>query len=507
MFDNLAPIVLFVYNRPWHTEQTLNALMQNELADQSVLYIYSDGPKRNASQDDLKKIEEVRSVIRAQKWCKEVHIIESEKNKGLANSVIDGTTEVVNKYGKVITLEDDVMAGRYLLCYLNKGLHLYKYDKNVFMISGYNFPIGSFKKKHGSFFLEFGTSQAWATWQDAWSMFDREAKGYEELKHNDSLRRKFNLNDAYDFSGLMEDQMKKGTVSSWAIRFKWTLFQNGGLVLFPDRSLVKNIGWDGSGTHSGDVNLYKDETWEFDYSITDFPKKVKPDRQKLGYISDYLKGLNHKSNAKSLTSSPNLLTKMYTTLKEYNRVLLYLKNNKELLQKIIDQEKGIKLIKSRYPHAWIDDSNRFDVEDWADITLERQVYVGAYNIIVVKNYNPIEKKSGLYVGEETYIGEQNNIRASGGKIIIGKKCLISQQVSLIAANHETSRDQYIKDQPWESKGDIIIDDDVWIGCGVQVMPGVHIGKGAVIAAGSVVTKSVEDYQIVGGVPAKKIKER
>ena len=137
----LAPIVLFVYNRPWHTEQTLNALMQNELADQSVLYIYADGPKENATEEQLKKIEEVRHVIRTKKWCKEVHIIESEKNKGLADSIINGVTEIVNKYGKVIVLEDDIVTSKGFLKYMNEALELYKEEDKVYHISGYMFPV------------------------------------------------------------------------------------------------------------------------------------------------------------------------------------------------------------------------------------------------------------------------------------------------------------------------------------------------------------------------------
>ena len=109
----LAPVVLFVYNRPWHTQQTLEALEANELAKSSVLFIYADGPKENATATDLNKIKETRAVIRKNKWCNEVFIVESPVNKGLANSVIDATTEVVNKYGSIITLEDDVISSTY----------------------------------------------------------------------------------------------------------------------------------------------------------------------------------------------------------------------------------------------------------------------------------------------------------------------------------------------------------------------------------------------------------
>jgi GT2 family glycosyltransferase len=119
--QELSPIILFVYNRPSHTEQTLKDLMQNELADQSVLYIYADGPKENATEEQIKKINEVRQLIRSKTWCKEAHIKEAEKNKGLADSIIDGGTEQVNKYGKVIVLEHDLITARGFLKYMNKA--------------------------------------------------------------------------------------------------------------------------------------------------------------------------------------------------------------------------------------------------------------------------------------------------------------------------------------------------------------------------------------------------
>lgn len=143
-----------------------------------------------------------------------------------------------------------------------------------------------------------------------------------------------------------------------------------------------------------------------------------------------------------------------------------------------------------------------------DIEIGKNVRIGPFTVIAVNNYDKDNRRnSKLIVGEGTYIGQQNNIRATGGNIVIGKRCLISQQVSIISANHLTDPGQYIMDQPWTEGLDVIIEEDVWIGCGVQILPGVKIGKGAIIAAGSVVTKQVPPYMIYGGVPAKFIKER
>lgn len=147
--------------------------------------------------------------------------------------------------------------------------------------------------------------------------------------------------------------------------------------------------------------------------------------------------------------------------------------------------------------------------DAQNVKLNKGVTIGANTVIFCTDeQNNSGERSKFTVGKNTFIGEMNNIRASGGEIVIGDNCLISQFVSLIATNHSTNRNLNILDQPWdENKRGVVIGNDVWIGCGVTVLPGVVIGTGAVIAAGSVVNKNVEPYTIVGGVPAKFIKLR
>src|SRR2546423_14535813 len=137
--QTLAPVSLFVYNRPWHLKQTLESLEKNFLSGQSVLYIYSDGPRADATPEQLQKIKEVRSLIRSKKWCKETYIIESETNKGLAKSIIEGVTELVNDFGKEIVLEDDLVLSPGFLKYMNEALTLYESEERVMHVSGYIF--------------------------------------------------------------------------------------------------------------------------------------------------------------------------------------------------------------------------------------------------------------------------------------------------------------------------------------------------------------------------------
>lgn len=161
--------------------------------------------------------------------------------------------------------------------------------------------------------------------------------------------------------------------------------------------------------------------------------------------------------------------------------------------------------KNKRVNIHIDNSFIFNNSD--DIEIGESVNIGAYNVFCVVAYPGTNHKPILKIGAHTYIGEQNNIRATGGSITIGNNCLISQQVSMVSSDHGIAKDVLIRKQLWTTKGDIVIEDDVWIGCSSQILSGVTIGKGAVIAAGSLVNKDVPPNAIVAGVPAKVMKYR
>lgn len=114
----------------------------------------------------------------------------------------------------------------------------------------------------------------------------------------------------------------------------------------------------------------------------------------------------------------------------------------------------------------------------------------------------------LKIGRRTAINEFNNIRAGNAPVTIGDGCLIAQFVSIIDADHGTGRDSWMRDQPHDlTRAGVHIGDDVWIGANAIILPGVTIGQGAVIAAGAVVTQNVAEYTVVGGIPAKIIRQR
>ena len=246
MNNNLAPIVLFVYNRPWHTEQTLNALMQNKQASESTLYIYCDGVKENATDEQIQQIIDVRNVIRAKKWCKEVYIIESELNIGLANSIIRGVFEVLSKHAKVIVLEDDIVTSRYFLKYMNDALNMYENEDDVISISGYIYPIKA--RLPNTFFIKGADCWGWATWKRGWDLFEPNGQKLLLEIEEKNLTHIFDFDDSYSYTKMLMDQIE-GRNDSWAVRWYASAFLKNKLTLYPGYSFVSNIGFDGSGIH------------------------------------------------------------------------------------------------------------------------------------------------------------------------------------------------------------------------------------------------------------------
>lgn len=282
-----APIALFVYNRPEHLKKTLEALEGNVLADESELFIFSDGPKEGADSICLNHISEVRKLIR-QKWnFKKVYIAENSKNNGLANSIIAGVTRLVNQYGRVIVLEDDLVTASTFLSYMNKALEFYVSEPKVMQISGYQFSANFPKDTPDTFFLPFTTSWGWATWKRAWDYFDPNASGWERLREDSIMRFKFNLDGAYPYFDMLEAQMTEKSIDSWAIRWWWSVFHNSGLSLFCNRSLVKNIGFDRNSTHTVNEPFRQSDIIE-DFLFYSLPGKVEVDFSAYSSIKEFL---------------------------------------------------------------------------------------------------------------------------------------------------------------------------------------------------------------------------
>lgn len=267
--QNLAPIALFVYNRPDHTRRTLSYLQKNELAAESRLFVFSDGPKTAA---DKPKVDEVRHLLKKVDGFKSVKVFESDVNKGLANSIIAGVTQLVNEYGKVIVFEDDLLSSPYTLQYFNEALAKYANAQHVMHIGAYMFDLPD-KGLPETFFYRIATSWGWATWARAWKNFEPDIDKLMAQFDKEKINR-FSIDGTMNFWKQMQE-FKAGKNNSWAIRWYASIFLQGGLVLNPSHSLIHNIGHDGSGVHSNIENTYQVNIAQ--KPVKQFPSEIKED--------------------------------------------------------------------------------------------------------------------------------------------------------------------------------------------------------------------------------------
>ena len=147
------------------------------------LYIFSDNAKNESA---INKVEEVRKIIHDTAWenyFRTINIKEADKNKGLANSVISGVTEVINTFGRVIVVEDDNRVSCDFLDYMNRALDFYDDCSDIGFIGAYTPPIDiPADYKHDVFVMGRGSSYAWATWKEIWDLVDWDVSDYEEFK-------------------------------------------------------------------------------------------------------------------------------------------------------------------------------------------------------------------------------------------------------------------------------------------------------------------------------------
>lgn len=239
----LAPVLLFTYKRLQHTKKTVEALKANDWAGQSELIIFSDGAKY---ESDASAVNDVREYLRSIDGFRKISIRESKSNQGLAQSVIAGVTSVVNEFGSVIVLEDDMVTSRYFLRFMNEALVRFAADDRICQIHGFSYPT---KISECAYFLRRGAScWGWATWQESWRLFRPDAAELlAELKQKKCCR-EFDIEGAFPFSKMLHDQAL-GKIDSWAIRWYASSFLANRYTLQSNVSLVDNIGCDGEGTH------------------------------------------------------------------------------------------------------------------------------------------------------------------------------------------------------------------------------------------------------------------
>lgn len=266
LFDDmeLAPIIVFCYNRPDHLRKTLTWLANNLLASESSLFVFCDGVKAGATSEQVERVFEARKVaheLARMPSFKEVHIIERAENLGLGTSVIMGVSEIVQEYGKVIVLEDDLETSPFFLDYMNRCLDHYETRKSVFSISGLSRPhperFYPSDYPYDVYVSLVHHPTGWATWKDRWEQVDWNASLLDVVKNQPAMIDAFRRIEYSEYDALVHQQETNQNV--WSVRFSFAHFVNHAVSICPIVSYINHIGWDSEAT-----NAVGSSQWNFE---------------------------------------------------------------------------------------------------------------------------------------------------------------------------------------------------------------------------------------------------
>lgn len=246
-----SPAVVFAYRRPDHLRRTLDALARNQGADRTDLTVICDGPR---SPDEATACHAVVREAGRERTFNSIAVRRRDSNLGLARSIVDGVSQMLTTRDRVIVLEDDIVTSPSFLIYMNDALERYSADDRVVSVHGYTYPTEIQKP----FFLRGADCWGWATWRRRWELFDSDGASLLQRLREQALTDAFDFNGAYPYTRMLEDQIA-GRNDSWAIRWYASAFLADKLTLYPGRSLVRNIGNDGSGTHGGASDRFDSE--------------------------------------------------------------------------------------------------------------------------------------------------------------------------------------------------------------------------------------------------------
>jgi len=236
--------VIFTYNRYEHTKKVLEAIKKN-IEMPAKIYIFQDGCKKNEDKDAWEK---TNNLIKNICWC-DCDAIVSDINKGLAKSIVFGINYVFQKYDAVIVLEDDCVPHKLFFKYMHSALKYYESIEKVYSICGYGYPIEVESNGTDVYFTQRTSSWGWATWKNKWEVYEEDYKILGRIKNNPYLSQQLKYwcedSEAYLLGNIY------GQNNSWAVFWGLNVLEHDGYCVYPYKSLVENIGFDGSGVHCG----------------------------------------------------------------------------------------------------------------------------------------------------------------------------------------------------------------------------------------------------------------
>ena len=255
--SQLAPVVVFAYRRADKIQSCLEALEKNVEADKTAVFLYADGAKNEKDRSGVEQTREFIGQYADRHKFGSFVVNCRERNMGLASSIITGVTEIIERYGKAIVVEDDLITSPDFLLYMNDALVYYENRKEVGEISAFTHPLNSLKDyEHDVYLTRKAECWGWATWEDRWKLADWEMRSYAAFRRSRQDREFEKLQKG--INRMLKQQME-GKLDSWAVRWCYSLFVNDRLTVYPKISRTQNIGFDGSGVHCGKTDMYGGE--------------------------------------------------------------------------------------------------------------------------------------------------------------------------------------------------------------------------------------------------------
>ena len=256
--DILAPIGLSAYARLDHLKQNIAALKNNYAAAKSHLYIFSDGPK----DGDHEKVSSVRNYLRKIDGFKKIELVERKQNSRIMNNR-NGIKDLLDRYGKIIFLEEDIVTAPGFLDFMNNALNVYANDERIFSITGYTPPINATKfSNEDVFFLPRFNAWGFGIWKDRFQSiryFDR-----NELRNifKKIAMRKYISEYVGEDVLLMLQYESENVIDALDVKAIFQQILTRRLTVYPRISLTRNIGHDGSGLHCDITDKYDTPLWE-----------------------------------------------------------------------------------------------------------------------------------------------------------------------------------------------------------------------------------------------------
>lgn len=251
-----SPVIVFAYKRADKLFHCLSSLNNCYGVKDTDLFVFCDGPKYEKDNQAVSQVRELLEEQREKLLFHDVTYYYSERNKGLANSIIEGVTKIVNLYNTAIVVEDDLVVSRDFLDYMNSALDYFADDMRYGSISAYTLPLKKLKKYSNDIYVtRKGDCWGWGTWKNRWNQVDWEVSDYGLYKKNCFRRWGFNSLQV-GLDKMLEKQMN-GEVDSWAVRWCYHLYKNHLLTVYPRETRTINIGVDGTGTHCDKSEIYQ----------------------------------------------------------------------------------------------------------------------------------------------------------------------------------------------------------------------------------------------------------